>query len=70
MEYLPLAKILSLGWPYALGTLLLASIYQAMSKYVSDEPYHKIGGVLWLVQCGYLHIFHSFRTGTLPLIRL
>ena len=40
MVYLPLAKTLILGWPYALGTLLLASVYQAMSKYISDEPYH------------------------------
>ena len=40
MMYLPLAKALILGRPYALGTLLLASFYQAMSKYVSDEPYH------------------------------
>ena len=36
MEYLPLAKTLALGLPYALDTLLLASVYQAMSKYVSD----------------------------------
>ena len=40
MEYLPLAKTLALGLPYALGTLLVASVYQVMSKYVSDEPYH------------------------------
>ena len=40
MKYLPLAKALALGRPYALGTILLASIYQAMSKYVFDEPYH------------------------------
>ena len=38
MEYLPLAKTLTLGRPYALGILLLALIYQAMNKYVSDEP--------------------------------
>ena len=49
MEYLPLAKTLALGWLYALGTLLLASVFQAMSKYVYDEPYHKIGGALWFV---------------------
>ena len=49
MEYLPLVKILALGQPYALGTLLLASIYQAMSKYVSNEPCHRVGGALWFV---------------------
>ena len=49
MEYLPLMKTLTSGWPYDLGTLLLASIYQAMSKYVSDEPYHRVGGALWFV---------------------
>ena len=50
MEYLPLAKTLALGWPYALGTLLLALVYQAMSKYLSDEPYHRVGGAFWIVQ--------------------
>ena len=50
MEYLPLAKTLALGRPYALGTLLLASIYQAMSKYVYDEQYHRVSGALWFVQ--------------------
>ena len=50
MEYLPLAKILSLHRPYALGTLLLASIYQAMSKYVYDELYHGVSGALWFVE--------------------
>ena len=50
MEYLPLAKTLALGRPYALGTLLLPSIYQTMSNYVSNKPYHKVGGVLWFVQ--------------------
>ena len=32
MKYLPLAKTLALGQSYALGTLLLASVYQAMCK--------------------------------------
>ena len=50
MDYLPLAKTLALGRPYALGTLLLALIYQAMSKYLSDKPYHRVGGVLWFVK--------------------
>ena len=50
MEYLPLVKTIALSRPYALGTLLLASFYQAMSKYVSDEPYHKVDGALWLIQ--------------------
>ena len=49
MNYLSLAKTLALGWPYALGTLLLTSIYQAMSKYVFDEPYHRVGGALWYI---------------------
>ena len=46
IEYLPLAKTLTLGRPYALSTLLLALVYQALSKYLSDEPYHRIGGAL------------------------
>ena len=46
MKYLPLTKTLALGRPYALGTLFLVSINQAMSKYVYDEPYHKVGGAL------------------------
>ena len=50
IEYLPLAKTLALTQPYPLGILLLASIYQAMSKYVSDEPYHRTSGALRFVQ--------------------
>ena len=50
MEYLPLTKTLSLGRLYALGTLLLALVYQAMSNYVSYEPYHRACGVLWFLQ--------------------
>ena len=50
MEYLPLVKTIALGLPYALGTFLLASIYQAMSKFVYDEPYHRVGDTLWFVQ--------------------
>ena len=49
MEYLPLAKSLALGRPYALSVILLASVYQAMSKYVSNEPYHRVGDILWFV---------------------
>ena len=60
MEYLPLAKTLSLSWPYVLGTLLLASVYQAMSKYVFDEPYHKVGGALWFVQMWFFAYFPKF----------
>ena len=41
MEYLPLAKALAIGQPYALGTILLASLDQSMGKYV--------GGALWFV---------------------
>ena len=57
MEHLPLAKTHALGKPYALGTLLLALFYQAMSKYVSDEPYHKVGGSLWFVQMWFFTYF-------------
>ena len=57
MEYLPLVKTLALGRPYSLGTLLLASVYQAMSKYVCDEPYHKVGGALWFIQMWFFAYF-------------
>ena len=57
MEYLPLVKTLALGRPFTLGTLLLALVYQAINKYVYDEPYHKVGGDLWFVKYGSLHIF-------------
>ena len=50
MEYLPLVKTLSLSRPYALDTLLLALVYQAMSEYIYDEPYRKVGGALWFIQ--------------------
>ena len=49
MEYLPLARALAIGWPYALGTYLLASLYQFMGKYVSELPYQRVGGALWFV---------------------
>ena len=50
MEYLPLARALAIGRPYALGTILLASLYQSMGKYVSEIPYQRVGGALWFVQ--------------------
>ena len=50
MEYLPLARALVIGRPYALGTILLASLYQSMGKYVSEIPYQRMGGGLWFVQ--------------------
>ena len=46
MEYFPLARALSIGRPYALGTILLASLYQSMGKYVSEIPYQRVGGTL------------------------
>ena len=52
-----LVKTLTLGRPYAIGTLLLASIYQAMSKYVFDEPYQQVSGAFWFVQ---LWLFANF----------
>ena len=57
MEYLPLAKTLALGQPYALSTLLLASIYQTISKYVYDEPYNEVGIALWFVQMWFFAYF-------------
>ena len=50
MEYLLLARAFSIGRPYALGTIFLASLYQAMGKYVTEVPYYKVGGALWFVQ--------------------
>ena len=50
MKYLPLAMALTIGLPYALGTLFLASLYQAISKYVIEVTYHRVGGALWFVQ--------------------
>ena len=34
------------------------TLYQAMSKYVSDEPYHRASGALWFVQ---LWLFAYFQ---------
>ena len=50
MEYLPLAWALSIRRPYDLGTILLASLYQSIGKYVSKLPYQRVGGALWFVQ--------------------
>ena len=62
MEYLPLAKLLVLGRSYALGTILLTSAYQALSKYVSDEPYHRVGCALWFVQTWLFAYFPEFSS--------
>ena len=43
MEYLPLARVISIWQPYAFGTILLASLYQSMGKYVSELPYQSVG---------------------------
>ena len=49
MEYLSLARALAIGWPYALGIIFLASLYQAMGKYVIEVSYHRVGGALWFI---------------------
>ena len=50
MEYLPLARVLAIRRPYALGNIFLASLYQGMGKYVTKVPYHRVGGAIWVVQ--------------------
>ena len=45
-----MARALAIGRPYALGTIFLTSLYQAMGKYVTKIPYHKVGGAIWFVQ--------------------
>ena len=50
MEHLPLARALAIERPHALGTIFLASLHQAMGKYVTEIPYHRVGGALWFVQ--------------------
>ena len=49
MEYLPLARALAIRQPYVLGTIFLASLYQAMGKYVTEVPYYKVEVALWFV---------------------
>ena len=50
MDYLPLARALAIGLPYALGAIFLTSLYQAMGNYVTEVPYHRVGGALWFVK--------------------
>ena len=50
IERFPLARALAIRSLYALGTIFLASLYQAMGKYVTKIHYHKVGGALWFVQ--------------------
>ena len=45
-----MARAFAIERPYALGTFFLASLYQAMGKYVTKVPYHRVGGALWFVQ--------------------
>ena len=49
MKYLSLATIFSIGRPYALGTIFLTSLDEAMGKYVTEEPYRRVGGALSFV---------------------
>ena len=50
MEYLPLARAFSIGRPYALGTIIWASLYQSVGKYVSEIPYQRVRGSFWFVR--------------------
>ena len=65
MEYIPLARALSIGWPYGLGTVLLASLYQSMGKYVSELPYQRVGLLFGLYRFGSLLISLSYQVLTL-----
>ena len=46
MKHLPMARALTIGRPYALGTILLASLYKSIGKYLSELPYQRVGGAL------------------------
>ena len=35
----------------------MTSAYQVMSKYVYDEPFHRVGGALWFVKMWLLAYF-------------
>lgn len=61
MELLSLAKLL-IGQPHALGTILLAYVYQAFILHVTDEPYHRVGRVLWFVQLQVLTYFSQLSS--------
>ena len=65
MEYIPLARALAIGWPYGLGTVLLASLYQSMGKYVSELPYQRVGPLFGLYRFGSLLISLSYQVLTL-----
>ena len=61
MKYLSLARVLAIGQPYALGTIFLASLYQSMGKYVTEVPYHRVGGPFGLCKSGSLPISLSYQ---------
>ena len=50
MEYPSLVRALTIRGPYALGIIFLASLYQAMSRDVTEVPYRRVGRALWFVQ--------------------
>ena len=54
MEYLPLAKTLSLGQPYALGTLLLALVYHKVNMFLMNLII-KLVVPFGSYKCGSLH---------------
>ena len=71
MEYLPLARALAIGRPYALGTILLTSLYQSMGKYVSELPYQRVGKALLFVQiCFFAYFIELLGVDSFPSMSL
>lgn len=58
IEYLALARSLSVGNVHGLGVMFLGSIYRWLNIAVSDAPLSKLK-FFGFYRCGYFHIFKN-----------
>ncbi|WCJ29192.1 hypothetical protein M5689_010840 [Euphorbia peplus] len=57
-----IAKTLAVSQALALGTILLANMYQRLSRTVTEEPLPRLRGGVWLFQMWLLTCFPHFAT--------
>ncbi|XP_065855347.1 uncharacterized protein [Euphorbia lathyris] len=63
LEVLVIAKALVTGQKLALGTMLLANTYHRLSIVVTNQPFSKLKGGLWLLQLWLFAYFPHLSTG-------
>lgn len=61
IEYLALARSLSVGNIHGLGVMFLGSLYRWLNIAVSDAPLSKFNGDLWILQMWLFSYFPEFE---------